>query len=390
MINQFRICQTILRQEPHLNNQVKSLVPMMSVARFSKAQDFFAKSQSRYQEHVKAFRDKVEKHERDNKPRVEKPFARGYSHPYNTDHHPLNFSPVKTAELFHDFIGPEQVSPHYENFLMSRKYAMAFWAGLLALSLGSATLDLHWIAQSALFPFVFWMQLMYFFLEWRKSLFKPLLVRFYRRVAANELYNFEVFYHENIELKIRELLAMTKSQLEFWDLHREFLDVKAQSINTFMSNEYSNLQRHINDRALDILKQAKSYEELNRNRILSNIVEEAVKEIDRQLAGPNQADIQRQMFESALEGLSKGAMEYAHDPILPLIQGYVKQNLEKYSNLSTEEQTKLVALSESQFQAIKESDRRARQEYLETEPKNLDSSLKSHEQVKRVLSGWGK
>lgn len=30
-----------------------------------------------------------------------------FNHPYTSDHHPLNFSPVKTAELFHDFIGPE-------------------------------------------------------------------------------------------------------------------------------------------------------------------------------------------------------------------------------------------------------------------------------------------
>jgi len=33
--------------------------------------------------------------------------------------------------------------------------------------------------------------------------FRPLLSRFYRRVAANEVYNFEVFYHENIENKLR-------------------------------------------------------------------------------------------------------------------------------------------------------------------------------------------
>lgn len=43
---------------------------------------------------------------------------------YFKDHHPLNLSIVKTAELFHDFIGPEQVSPHYENFLVARKYAI--------------------------------------------------------------------------------------------------------------------------------------------------------------------------------------------------------------------------------------------------------------------------
>ena len=33
---------------------------------------------------------------------------------------------------------------------------------------------------------------------------------------------------------------------------------------------------------------------------------------------------------------------------------------------------------------------RAKQDYLEGEPKGLDSALKAHEQVKKVLAGWGK
>jgi hypothetical protein len=272
---------------------------------------------------------------------------------------------------------------------MSRKYAMIFWGGLLALTLGVGTLDLHWIAKSSLFPWIFWFQLMYFFLEWRKSLFKPLLVRFYRRVAANEVYNFEVFYHENIELKIRDLISITKSQLAFWEIHREFLNVKSESINNFMANEYQNLQRHINDRALNILQQAKGFEEMNKNRILSGIVEGALKEIDNQLKN-NSEDIQKRMFESALEGLSKGQMNYNNDPILPLVQSYVKENLKKYSNLSPEEQSKLISLSESQLQSLRDADKRAKAEYLETEPKGLDNALKAHEQVKKMFANWGK
>jgi len=33
---------------------------------------------------------------------------------------------------------------------------------------------------------------------------------------------------------------------------------------------------------------------------------------------------------------------------------------------------------------------RAKQDYLEGEPKGLDSSLKAHEHVKKVLASWGK
>jgi hypothetical protein len=33
---------------------------------------------------------------------------------------------------------------------------------------------------------------------------------------------------------------------------------------------------------------------------------------------------------------------------------------------------------------------RAKKDFLETEPKGLDSALKSHEQAKKLLSAWGK
>jgi hypothetical protein len=389
MFKQVRICQTFLRQQPQIQCQIKSLASLQA-APFSRAQEFLGKSRLRYQEQVDAFRERVDKAERDNKPPLQRPFPKGYSHPYQSDHHPLNFSPVKTAELFHDFIGPEQVSPHYENFMMSRKYALIFWGGLLFLSLGVGTLDLHWIAKSALFPWIFWFQLMYFFLEWRKSLFKPLLVRFYRRIAANECYNFEVFYHENIELKMRELIMLTKSQLQYWELHSEFLNVKAESVNNFMANEYTNLQKHINERAQNILTQAKSFEDLNRNRIITGIVEGANAEIDRQLNGPNSKEIKDAIFNSALEGLSKGYMDYNNDPILPLIRNYVRSEMERYQSLSPEEQSKLISLSETQIQALRDSDQKARRDFLETEPKGLESSLKAHEQVKKILGAWGK
>lgn len=66
------------------------------------------------------------------------------------------------------------------------------------------------MAKSSFLPFLFWMQIMYFYLEGRKSFFKPLLARFYRRVAMNEMFQIEVFYQESMELKIRDLLSSAK------------------------------------------------------------------------------------------------------------------------------------------------------------------------------------
>lgn len=130
---------------------------------------------------------------------MQKPVDTSYKHPYNSQHHPINYSAVKTAELFNDFIGPEQVSPHYENFLTSRKYLMAFWAVFLVVNIGASTVDLNWMMRSSMLPIVLYFSYLYFYIEGRKSLLKPLLVRFYRRAAANEMYLFETYYHENIE-----------------------------------------------------------------------------------------------------------------------------------------------------------------------------------------------
>lgn len=390
MFKQVRICQNIIRQSPQLQSQIKSVIPQFGFsASAAQPKSSYEKAREKYQEHIQAFREKAEKAEIDNKPAAKKAFPKGYTHPFHSEHHPLNFSAVKVAEFFHEFVGPEQVSAHYENYLVSRKYLMIFFGGVFALSFGAATLDLHWMAKSALLPWAFWFALQYFYLELRKSFFKPLLMRWYRRVSANECYNFDVYYNDNIELKVRDLIRISKDQLEFWQIHKDFLDVKAESIMTFMSNEHANLQKHISERAQLLLKQAHAYEEVNRTRVLQRIVEDASKEIDLALEGPQREQINRQMFDSALIGLSKGVMEYENDPILPIVQSYIRTNTEKYSNLTEDEQRKLVSLSESQIQSLRDLDKKIKRDFLETEPKSLDNSLKAHEQAKKILASWG-
>lgn len=137
---------------------------------------------------------------------------------------------------------------------------MAFWAGFFFLNFGVATVDLNWIAKAAFMPLIFWMSYLYFYIEGRKSFLKPLLVRFYRRAAANEMFLFETYYHENIESKLRDNLRVVKSQLEYWNLHSDFREIKAESVNNFLANEYLALQRNIAQRTLNILTSAKQYE----------------------------------------------------------------------------------------------------------------------------------
>ena len=46
------------------------------------------------------------------------------------------------------------------------------------------------------------------------------------------------------------------------------------------------------------------------------------------------------MLDSAIEGLSKGFMDYSNDPILPLVQSIIKKNVDKFANLPEAEYIK--------------------------------------------------
>lgn len=118
---------------------------------------------------------------------------------------------------------------------------MAFYAAFMMLNLGVATIDLNWIMKGALIPIIMYFSYLYFYMEGRKAFMKPLLVRFYRRAAANECHMFETYYHENIENKLREMIRISKSQLEYWNIHNNFKEIKAESINNFLANEYLTL-----------------------------------------------------------------------------------------------------------------------------------------------------
>lgn len=59
------------------------------------------------------------------------------------------------------------------------------------------------------------------------------------------------------------------------------------------------------------------------------------------------------MLDSAIEGLAKGKMDYANDPLLPLILESIKKNVSQFSTLSAAEQAKIVSLTKEQIASIK-------------------------------------
>ena len=51
-------------------------------------------------------------------------------------------------------------------------------------------------------------------------------------------------------------------------------------------------------------------------------------------------ELQRKMLDSAIEGLSKGFMDYNNDPILPLVQSIIEKHVHKFANLPEAEYLK--------------------------------------------------
>jgi phage-related tail protein len=102
----------------------------------------------------------------------------------------------------------------------------------------------------------------------------------------------------------------------------------------------------------------------------------------------NKAQIEAAMFDLALEGIANGRMDYSKDPIMPHIIETINKTVNKFNSISKEDQDKLVALTEEQLQSIRNADARARDEFIQTEPK-IDGSLRNNPTVAKVLSTWG-
>ena len=112
-------------------------------------------------------------------------------------------------------------------------------------------------------------------------------------------------------------------------------------------------------RAEFILKEAEALEAINQNKIISNVMNEALKSVDSAYNN-NKAKIETAYFELALEGLAKGKMSYEKDPILPFVIETINKTVEKFDSISPADQEKLVALTEEQLSALRNADARAR------------------------------
>jgi predicted homoserine dehydrogenase-like protein len=105
------------------------------------------------------------------------------------------------------------------------------------------------------------------------------------------------------------------------------------------------LKNHLYERAHNILKQAEAIETMNQTRIINEVMNETFASVDKAYS-ENKEQIEKEMFSLALEGIARGKMDYAKDPILPYIVKTIQKTVDKFNSISPEEQKKLVTLTQ--------------------------------------------
>lgn len=102
------------------------------------------------------------------------------------------------------------------------------------------------------------------------------------------------------------------------------------------------------ERAQAILRQAETLENMNQNKIINEVMNETLGSVDKAYA-ENKEQIEKEMFQLALEGIANGKMDYSKDPILPYIVKTIQKTVEKFNAISPEDQKKLVTLTPEQI-----------------------------------------
>ena len=77
-------------------------------------------------------------------------------------------------------------------------------------------------------------------------------------------------------------------------------------------------------------------------------MEETRNSIDKAYS-ENKEQIEKEIFNLALEGIANGQMDYSKDPILPYVVQTIQKTVEKFEKISPEEQNKMIKLTVEQL-----------------------------------------
>lgn len=189
----------------------------------------YAKFQEKYSAHLDAFKKKAGEHQKAAET-IKRSTQKVYKHPYNDMHHKPYYSAMQTLQAYVELMGAEQVSAHYENFGRARRDLLVFFGAYFLMKFIAITPDFHFYAQAAAPAWFLIFAYLYWFLEAKYYLSMPLLNIFYRKITHMEMMNLEIYYAENIEVRVRNLMAKAKSQIDFKTIHNDYMGVRNNTI----------------------------------------------------------------------------------------------------------------------------------------------------------------
>jgi hypothetical protein len=257
-----------------------------------------------------------------------------YKHPYCTDEHPIALHGDHMFRTMLEVMGPEQVSPHFQPIEEFGKWFNYFFV-FLGFTVAMRSHQNHafgYCVLNMMFGLEIWLYGLglYFMRCTAMSVpdpWKVLWMKYNMDSMLNSVYELE----ENIARQRRELPI---SQVDYLRVHNEYLGTKAALLDKYMKTSRLMLKKHTFERALGMLRSTERFEKDNLSRLLREMLQEAMKKVTQDLAGPKGEQIKKDAFISALTGIRKGKMTYEGDPLLPLVLEHVdsyKQEVEKWS-----------------------------------------------------------
>lgn len=322
--------------------------------------------------------------------RHNKRLRKGYTHPYHSREHPLFFSSVSQGwDVLSNLVGPEQVSPHYESLSRSRRGIIFIFAYIGAITniarLGGWDNN-EWI-RGLVFHSEYLVGMYVGYSEIRHFAYLPgpkfsIFYDVYSRYEAQQL---AAQWNDTAEELQHTFYAGTREQVEYMRIHNEYQFIKKRSLINFLTNERLNLEKHFHDRTLAMLTTISNYETQNLKNKLSSIAQESYQATIKKLES-DAGEIKSQAFEAALDGIRKGSMDFAKDPILPILKQEIAQRTNKLRNLSAEEESKILMLSKDQRASVIQMDKGSKDNYLTKIPHITSQGLKSQEKFLRFTT----
>ena len=86
-------------------------------------------------------------------------------------------------------------------------------------------------------------------------------------------------WQDSVEERSKKFLAVSKEQIDYYLIHKEFAYIKKRSLSTYLENEKKNLSKHFYDRTINMLRTVENMENNNIRNKIKQITEAAYSKL---------------------------------------------------------------------------------------------------------------